>query len=274
MDMLKAALTSPVPRASRRSHPRFQRLRVIGALMVREMQARFGRSAGGYVWALAEPLGGILLLAIAFSLALRAPPLGSSFMLFYATGIIPMAVYNGVQRGVAKAADSNRGLLNYPVVALIDAVIAKFLLTSLTLGVVAAILFTGIIVVDDLYVILDPARLAAGFGLAALVGLGVGSVNCVLIGFFPTWKNIWTVLSRPIFILSGVFFLFESVPAAFQRILWWNPLAHVIATMRSGIYATYEPAFVSYAYVLGVALGLFAVGGWLLRRHAAWLIEQ
>lgn len=262
------------PGGPRAGHPRFQRLRVIAALMIREMSARFGRSAGGYIWALAEPLGGIVLLAVAFNLALRAPPIGSSFMLFYATGIIPMSVYNGVSRAVAKSVDSNRGLLSYPVVSLIDAVIAKFLLNMMTLAVVATLLFAGIILIDGLHVSLDPARLAMGFLLAGLLGLGVGSVNCVLFGFFPTWKNIWTVLSRPLFILSGVFFLFESVPQAFQHLLWWNPLVHVIATLRAGIFATYRPDFVSYPYVLGLALGLFAVGGWLLRRHAAWLIEQ
>ena len=272
--MLQADPLSPTTPRPPAGTPRFQRLRVIAAMMIREMSARFGRSAGGYFWALAEPLGGILLLSLAFQFALRSPPIGTSFMLFYATGIIPMSVYNGVQRAVAKSVDSNRGLLTYPVVTLIDAVIAKFLLNTLTHAIVAVVLFTSIILYDGLYVTLDPVRLVLGFLLAALLGLGVGSLNCVLIGFFPTWKNIWTVLSRPLFIISGVFFLFESVPPAFQAILWWNPLVHVIATMRAGIFATYQPGFVSYPYVLGLALGLFAVGGWLMRRHAAWLIEQ
>ena len=35
-------------------------LRVVAALVLREMGTRFGRSSGGYLWAIAEPLGGIL----------------------------------------------------------------------------------------------------------------------------------------------------------------------------------------------------------------------
>ena len=54
-------MTSAPPKPGR---PRFQNLRVIYALILREMGAKFGRSAGGYAWAIAEPLGGILLLAI------------------------------------------------------------------------------------------------------------------------------------------------------------------------------------------------------------------
>ena len=66
-----------------------QRLRVLFALILRDMSAKFGRSVGGYLWAVAEPLGGIVLLAVAFSLALRMPPIGTSFLFFYATGMIP-----------------------------------------------------------------------------------------------------------------------------------------------------------------------------------------
>ena len=110
--------------------------------------------------------------------------------------------------------------------------------------------------------------------LAALLGLGVGTLNCVLFGFFPTWKNVWSVFSRPLFLLSGILYLYDGVPTAFQAILWWNPMLHVIGLMRSGFYGSYDPAYVSVPYVLGVAGTLFLVGGWLLRRHASFLIEQ
>lgn len=253
---------------------RFQRLRVLFALVVREMGTRFGRAAGGYLWAIAEPLGGILLLAIAFSLALRSPPLGSSFILFYSTGIIPFHLFNTMSKGVSGAVNSNRGLLTYPVVTALDAVLAKATLNFLTLALVAALLYSGIILGLGLYVNLDIGAVTLAFTLAAALGLGVGTLNCVLFGFFPTWKNIWGVLTRPLFIISGIFFTFESVPPNFQAVLWWNPLVHVIGIMRSGFYGAYDPHYVSIPYILGIAGGTFLVGAYLLRRHTAFLIEQ
>ena len=139
---------------------------------------------------------------------------------------------------------------------------------------VALILFTGIIIYFDLHINLDLAAVAVGLGLAALLGLGIGTLNCVLFTFFPTWKNVWTVLTRPLLLLSGVLFMFESVPAQFQAILWWNPLVHIIAVMRSGFYGTYDPQFVSYPYVLGIALSTFVIGAYLIRRHESFLTEQ
>jgi capsular polysaccharide transport system permease protein len=183
-------------------------------------------------------------------------------------------MFSTMAKGVAGSVSSNRGLLTYPVVTALDAVFAKFLLNFLTVFLIGALLATGIVVFFDLHVNLDLAAVLAAFALAALLGLGTGALNCVLFGFFPTWKNVWGVLTRPLFILSAIFYTYESVPRAFQDVLWWNPLVHVVAIMRAGFYGAYDPAFVSVPYVAGIGLGLFVLGGWLLRRHAAFLIEQ
>jgi capsular polysaccharide transport system permease protein len=269
MDRTKAL---PTPRPS--GPVRFQRLRIIAALVIREMNTRFGSSLGGYFWAIAEPVGGIALLAIAFSLALRSPPLGSSFLLFYTTGMVPFTMYRNMANGVARAVSSNKGLLKYPVVTALDAVFAKVVLNFLTIFLIATILVAGTIIGFGLHVNLDLAHVALALLMAAALGIGVGTMNCVLFGFFPTWKNVWSVLNKPLFIVSGIFFLYESVPRSFQEVLWWNPLVHVIAVMRQGFYGTYQPQFVSYSYVLGLALTLFVVGAYLLRRHQSSLIEQ
>lgn len=253
---------------------RFQRLRVLFALVVREMGTTFGRTWGGYFWAIAEPLGGILLLSLAFGLALRTPPLGSSFMLFYATGYIPYNTYRGVSADVTSAIRSNKGLLSYPVVTVLDAVLSKFLLSTLTMLVVGIILYTAIILTLAQPVQIDIGAITLAFFLSALIGLGVGAVNCVLFGFFPIWRSIWKILSRPTFIASGVLFLYESVPGALQEVLWFNPVAHVIGLMRAGIYGGYHPTWVSVPYVVGVALALFVIGAYLLRRYTTALLDQ
>ncbi|WP_297974635.1 ABC transporter permease, partial [uncultured Amaricoccus sp.] len=237
-----------------------QRLRVLFALILRDMNAKFGRSVGGYLWAVAEPLGGIVLLAVAFSLALRMPPIGTSFLFFYATGMIPFTLYGNVAASAANAVRSNRGLLSYSVVTPLDAVLAGALLELMTMSVVAALLFTGIVIVDDVVVNFEPIRVVRSFAMAAVLGLGVGTLNCVLFGFFPTWKNIWGVLNKPLFLISGVFFTFNSAPPAFQEVLWYNPLSQIIGEMRAGFYGAYRADYVSDLYVFGIGLSLFVIG--------------
>ena len=258
---------------SARSVP-LQRLRVLFALIVRDMSAKFGRSVGGYVWSIAEPLGGIVLLSVAFSIALRTPPIGTSFLFFYSTGVVPFTLYGKIAGSAANAVRTNRGLLNYSVVTPLDTVLAGALLEFLTMSAVALVLFTGIILIDDVTINFEPIHVVRAFAMAALLGLGVGTLNCVLFGFFPTWKNVWTVLTRPLFLISGVFFTFDSAPPAMQEVLWYNPISQIIGELRAGFYGAYRADYVSDMYVFGIGLTLFVIGAWLLRRHSSFLIEQ
>jgi len=268
------ASDAAIPPPLRIGRPQFQRLRVIAALVLRGMGTRNSRSAGGYLWSVLQPLGAMLLIAFAFSMMLKSPPLGTSFILFYSTGTIPFRHYGSMANAVAGAIGANRGLLAYPVVNPLDAVFAAAILAFMTDAMVAVGIFAGIGAFTDADITLDLAPAAGAFFLAALVGLGVGAINCVLFGYFPTWKNVWGVLSRPLFLMSGVLYLYDSVPSRLQDFLWWNPMLQVVGLMRSGFYSTYEATYVSIPYVLAFAGTLFLVGGWLLRRHASFLIEQ
>ena len=111
--------------------------------------------------------------------------------------------------------------------------------------------------------------------MAALLGLGIGTLNCVLFGFFPTWKNIWGVLTRPLFLVSGVFFTFNSAPPAIQDGALVQPArprssARCARASTAATGRTMSPTL----YVFGIALSLFVIGAYLLRRHASFLIEQ
>jgi capsular polysaccharide transport system permease protein len=269
-------ITDTLDRLPRRpaSRPRLQKLRVLAALMMREMSSRYGKSWGGYFWAVAEPSATILILAIIFGYALHRPPLGNSFMMFYATGIIPFFLFNAVATSVSSAVQQNRGLLSYPVVTALDTVIARLMLEVLTFVTVAALLFPVLIWLDRAVVNVNLLPIVIGMGLAALLGLGVGVVNAVAFAFFPTWRNIWSVLRRPLFILSGILFTFSMVPQPFRDWLWWNPIIHVIGQMRMGFYRTYDGDYISWVYVMAVSLTLFTVGGYLLRRHEGNMTER
>jgi capsular polysaccharide transport system permease protein len=267
-------LSPPLAASPVQGPVRFRWPRVLFALVVREMSTKFGRSWGGYLWAIAEPVGGILLLTFIFGLALRKPPLGTNFALFYASGIIPFFLFSKVTGSVAGAIDSNRGLLTYPVVQPLDAVFAKFITDFLTMLVVGALLYSFLILYYGLPVSLDVAAIFNGFLLMGLLGLGFGTMNCVIYGFWPTWKHIWNVLTKPLFFLSGMFYTYESLPPRAQSVLWYNPLFQAVGLTRAGIYSGYDPVYISPAYVLGISLGCFTVGAYLLRRHSSRLLER
>lgn len=251
-----------------------QRLRVIVALVIRETSARFGRSWGGYLWAILEPTGGVALLAVVFSFIAHVPPLGTSFMYFYASGFVPFMMYSSIATTTMHAVRSNRGLLTYPVVSALDTILARAILEALTYFAISLILFPAIAIFDQVHTSIVPSQLALAFGLAFALGLGIGTINCVLIGFFPTWQNVWGVLNRPMFIISGVLFHLATLPSQMQDALWYNPVSQIIAATRSGLYGIDSGDFVSVPYVMAISLACFLVGAFLLRQNESFLLQQ
>jgi len=246
---------------------RFKTTRTIMALVLREMSTSYGRSPGGYLWAILEPAGAILMLSLGFSLFLRDPPLGSSFLLFFATGFLPFGMYNSLNTKVSRALNFSRPLLSYPGVTYTDAILARFLLDVLTQVMVFYAVITGVLIFQDTGAILDFPPILIGLLMAALLGLGIGVMNCFLIGVFPVWAQIWSIATRPLFFVSGVFFTLEDMPSQLQDILWFNPLMHVTGLVRRGFYSTYGADYVSLVFGFGVGAVLLALGLVFLGRY-------
>lgn len=256
----------PLPPAEAGSR-RFATGRTVLALILREMSTRYGRTPGGYAWAILEPLAAILVLSLGFSLIMRTPALGTSFILFYATGYLPFDLYQTLSKTVAQAIGFSKPLLRYPAVTWVDAVLARFLLNSLTAILVAILLLSGILAIIDSRTILNFPPIIRAIGHAMLLGLGVGVVNCAIMGLFPLWELAWSILTRPLFLASGIFFLYDTMPPLAQEILWYNPLVHITGLMRTGFYPTYTASYVNELFVLLVSLTLLALGLILLGRY-------
>lgn len=266
---------SALPMSGRitRHRRRFASFRTIIALVLREMATSYGRSPGGYLWAVLEPVAGTALLSIVFSLAFRNPPLGINFPLFYASGLLPFAVFNTISAKVAQSINYSKPLLAYPSVTFIDAILARFITNMLTEIMVAYIVLAGILLLFETRVIIDIPTIALSILLAAVLGLGVGTLNCFLTTRFPIWQQAWSVMMRPMFIISGVMLLYDNMPQFLQDWLWFNPVVHVVGVMRRGVYSSYEATYVSIPYVVGFSAVCMVMGLILLRRYQYTLLN-
>lgn len=247
--------------------------RAVMALILREMSVTYGRSPGGYLWAVLEPALGVFLLTFIFSLAFTAPPLGSNFPLFYATGIVPFLFYTELSVKVAHSLKFSRQLLAYPAVTYTDAILARLVLNSVTLLLVGYLIFSGILIFFDTRTLFDPAALSLAYAMALSLALGVGVANCVLVSLVPIWAQLWGILNRPLFIVSCIFFLYDSIPEPWRGYLWWNPLIHIVGQMRAAFYPAYDAAYVSPVYVFGLSLFLLASGLVFLTRYSRDIIN-
>ncbi|WP_259777533.1 ABC transporter permease [Aliiroseovarius crassostreae] len=254
---------------------KFRTFRTVFALMMREMSTTYGRSPGGYAWAILEPVLALSALSIIFSLVIRTPPLGDSFPLFYATGYLPFMLFNDVANKTATSLNYSRPLLRYPAVTFLDALMARALLHLLTHILVGYIVFFGMVIFLDLKLHPDYTQIALAYLVGGVLGFGVGCFNCYVMMSFPVWERVWQILTRPLIFVSGLFLPFEAMPRIAQEILWWNPLMHVVGFLRKGIYAPlYEGAYLSFAFPVLTGLTLMCLGLLLLYRNHQRLLEN
>jgi capsular polysaccharide transport system permease protein len=253
---------------------RYSAFRSITALILREMASSEGRVLGGYLWAVIEPVAAITLLTLVFSAAFHSPPLGNDFAVFYASGYLPFALYSDLAQKAGVSLRFSRPLLAYPAASWMDAILARIILCVLTHAVVVFLVLGGLVLRSPDHLSISPAPIVAGFGLVALWGASLGVLNAYLFGAFPIWERLWAILGRPLFLLSGIVFLPDSLPAPYAGWLALNPILHGVGLVRSGLYAGYS---VDYAQTLPFVLSALlpiAIGLGFLTCHAPKLLQE
>jgi len=245
--------------------------RVVAALLIREMDARFGSKPGGYVWALLDPAAHVFLMTIVFQAIAHAPALGVSFPLFFATGYIAFQFYQATGSYLNGAVKANKSLLSYPNVAPIDTIFARYLL-QLGTTVLVGLIVLGVIVawMRAPLNLAWPAIIEAAL-VASGMGLGIGLINNVMFLKYALYEQIFTIVNRPLFLISGVFFLPDAIPHPYREIVLFNPLVHVVMQFRVGFYSEYRAAGLDMPYVYAFAFLTLFIGIVLFTSSSALL---
>ena len=234
--------------------------RVITSLVLREARATFGTSPFGYVWAIITPTASVGLLVFIFSLIGRQPPFGSSLALFFATGILTLQFFNEQSNKLMTVFDANRALLTYPVIKDVDTLIARALLIAGTYTMIMSIFYGVLVLLDLAPVPANPEHFLAAFVATWFLGLGFGSMNAIIFSLWDTWGQIEKILTRPLFFVSGVFYVPSQLPAQAREVLQWNPVLHLVEWFRVGFYANYNSSILNIWYPISVGASLFLLG--------------
>lgn len=98
------------------------------ALIMREMQTRFGSYRLGYLWAPLEVVLQVLIYLVIFGAIMQRVLPGMDYSLFLLAGIIPFYMFQKNATRALGAVAANQGLLMYRSVRHIDIVLARCLL--------------------------------------------------------------------------------------------------------------------------------------------------
>lgn len=243
----------------------------IAALMERELRTTFGASPISVLWAVLESVLAILILTALFYTLVAAPPLGDSFALFYASGVIPLMVVQTTVQKAAVALRAARPMLIFGRVGLFEIALAQ-ICTAFGIQTLAGA------VVLLLVCAFTSWSLVGGFGPVFLAlsvfALGFGLFSFWLGALFTAWPRVLAMALRPLILISGVFFLIDDIGQPYASWLLANPIAQLIMAFRTGVYGFYAAHEASILFPLIVGFMLGAIGALCLRLSAASILDR
>jgi capsular polysaccharide transport system permease protein len=234
--------------------------RVIVSLVLRETRATFGTSPFGYVWAIITPSVSVGLLVFIFSIVGRQPPFGSSLALFFATGILTLQFFNELSNKLMTVFDANRALLTYPIIKDVDTLLARALLIGATYTLIMAVFYVTLTALGLAELPSRPEHVILAFLATWLLGLGFGALNAVITSLWDTWLQIEKILTRPLFFISGIFYVPSQLPPQAREVLQWNPVLHLVEWFRHGFYPNYNSMLLDVWYPIGVGAAMLLAG--------------
>jgi len=245
------------------------------SLLVRETKTRFGKSKLGYVWVVFEPLAHIsIMIALVTTFAKgRLPPVGTSFALFYFTGVLPYYLMSSTVSHVMKAVPENRPLLQLPIVRMFDVYLARALLELMTITVVATVLLFSFylfglnVVPRNFFGVISPMLSLWCFSF------GLGLIYSVVVVFFPGWERIWGAIISLIYFSSGIFYTARMMPEIVRDYLAFNPLLQAIELIRDGFFFGAPAHWIDSEYFYLTAFCTLSLGLGVVKLYERRILE-
>ncbi|MFV5454952.1 ABC transporter permease [Acinetobacter towneri] len=227
----------------------------IRALLLRELQTRFGQYRLGYLWVFLEPLLTIGFMVLLFSTIRQRMAPGIEFEVFLINGIIPFFMFRtGVMFGTS-AVESNKGLFSYRSVKPIDALLARNIL-ELLLKFTAYVGFSiGLLWFGYSISFSNIPQLLGYWLLLFIFTLGFSLIFLVIADFSKEITKILSSLFLVIYLTSGILYSIHIIPPQYQVYLLYNPLIHLFELMRHAVAPTYQ-------LVSGISLSYFMI--WMI----------
>ena len=227
----------------------------IRALLLRELQTRFGQYRLGYLWVFLEPLLTIGVMVVLFGTLMQRTLPGIDYVVFLINGIIPFFMFRtGVTLAIS-ATESNRGLFSYRPVKPIDALLARNVLEFL-LKFTAYIAFTAAFVWFGYSISFEQIPQLLGYWSLLFIFMLACSLIFIVIGDFSKELNKFlSVFFLILYFLSGILYSIHIIPVEYREYLLYNPLIHIFELMRHAV----AP---SYSLVPGISLSYFII--WMI----------
>jgi capsular polysaccharide transport system permease protein len=224
--------------------------RVIWALVLRELQTRYGRENIGFLWMVGEPIMFCAGVAVVWTMIRPAHEHGLPVTAFVITGYVPLTMWRHCIMRSLKAFEANGALLFHRQVTPLDIILARVLLEVVGTLIAGAIVGGVAIVLGVMDPPKDVALLYLGLLLHALFSLA----SALLIASLSERSDILEkVLSAAMYLslpLSGAFAMVSWLPESTRWIVLLSPSVQNLEMIRGGQFGTGSHPIYSITYAV------------------------
>lgn len=240
-------------------------LRVIGALVMREMITRYGRENVGFLWLILEPM--ILTLGVmTMWTLLHHESHGLGIIAFVLSGYMPLTLWRHVSSQLVSCLKHNLPLMYHRQIRLADTLMARALLEVGGTTLALIIVYTGTRLAGLMEPYHNLGLVMAGWFFMAWFAFGVGMILAALSEFFEFVEKLIAPLQYLTLPISGMFFMVSWLPTDIQKLALYVPLVHCFEMFRSGTFGDTIVAHYDITYVFSCCLIATAIGFYLTER--------
>lgn len=246
-------------------------LRVLHALLMREVITRFGRENLGVLWFIGEPMLFTVGVATLWTLAGMHHSSAMPIVAFAVTGYSSVLMWRNSATRCSSALLANKQLLFHRNVRALDVFMTRIILeiggaTCSFIGLASVFMFIGWMPPpeDPLEVILGWAMLAwFAIGLALVIGGGTARSELV--------ERLWHPTAYLLFPLSGAAFMVDWFPLPLQKIVLLLPMVHGVEILREGWFGNVVQTHYDLPYMATCCLVLSLAALYLQREAGRWI---
>lgn len=240
-------------RASLRSAFRVQ-LRVIGALLMREILTRYGRKNIGFLWIFVEPMLFTLGVTAIWSLGGLNEHIHLPIVAFAITGYSPVLLWRNCASRASMAIAANIGLLYHRNVRVVDVMIARNLIEIAGATISFFVLTSAFIIVGAMDFPHDVISVLTGWILLAWFGSSLALIIGAASAYSEVVERLWHTVAYLLFPLSGALFMVDWLSGEFQRLALLVPMVTGVELLREGYFGTTIRAHYDIPYMVAVCL--------------------
>ena len=244
-------------------------MRILEALVLREILTRFGRENLGFIWLVLEPLILTVMVMVGWTIMYGTAKHGATILQLVLTGYSMLTLWRHLVMRFSHCFRHNAGLLFHRNVRPMDTILARFFLETVGTLISFFVAYTFLYAVDWIPPIYDIFTLLAAWFLLAAFGFSAALIVSALAELWEPAEKFIQPLMYITIPLTGAFFMVSWMPSDYHYALLFSPMINTVEMFRAGLIGPSTQTYYHPEYVIMVTIFLTAFALLLMRKAQA-----